>query len=1169
MENTLLNEDDDGFKDFQSMDPALARKKERNSSGDNGAGTPRSRAQSYSVHRKISPTERERANSFCQLKSSKYLERVRMRKEQNAVPELFSVVQEEKACTPLETAKLSAIPHKFSRSASLCGDSPPNASQFYEVLFLGKIKASHKRAPPTFIDEALQKFQQREVLKEQRKNSMVEEKIVLPTAGTPLQSTPQHPLDRTVSQNKAISVSTPNTVSSLASSTHNRTMLLQIGRTDLRLISPDKRQVLLHKSFKEISHCSCGQQNKEHFGFICREGHSGAPGQASYLGYVFRCDSRSVVEDIMQGLRSAFQSAHEVSRKERAEQSCPLCPLVWFNTLCEDMEGLPPSKAQGVVLTSLERLEEKERETILAKMSGAETPDISEQNQVLMMLLKATCEVKQETHQHSAAVNSTPANPAVDFSSTFITPALNDNNVLEAAKRAKRSLAESFNGIIRRKASVDVSEGSLLPLLSVTQASPVKKSAMPHPLSISNAERRLLQEKCSTPDRTLCTSPNKMDPLTPSKHAQFECDLGPSPGATRQRARTVGAAGGETMKRELARKRLARLKEETVHEEESSMAISKPSQMSPMISIFMKTGAKPALTQEGTFSSRQQIFQKVITPDKSQVPSSKLSPPGPRDYRLLWQNAIKQQILLVRMERENQKMLENEEHLAEKRLKLDYSDLSQGDQNSSTLWDQILTQPSSTIDSDTLREAVAKGIPQTRRGEAWLMLMSIASESSTNLANQDTSDKFPNISADYDVLKSQLTSHQHAILIDLGRTFPNHGYFSGALGPGQCGLFNLLKAYSILDPEVGYCQGLPFCVGMLLMHTEEEPAFQLLKHLMLTEGLRRQFNPDMTGLQVSMYQLTRLLAETHPSLYRQLDRLEVDPSLYATPWFLTLFAAHFPLGFVARVFDLIFLEGAAAIIRVGVCLMVECEDQISACNSLEELMTVLKVSLPSLEPSRLEDVVRQAASLNIARQLHTYEVEYQVLQEEQSSSRSQAKKTKEMLEAKEKEIASKDSLIANRDRTIVTLTQQVAEKDRIIAQLREDLEHRNNTNNNGAPREDDKLDRVLSLVEEINQEAPEEFRSKLDSVLSLGRESWSSRSNYQDGDATMIVDLDTTVSDIKDDTDVDDTNEDNGALGIPGRALKMLKLSPSFGSWGSFSRSNDDDDISPYKIGFW
>jgi len=67
--------------------------------------------------------------------------------------------------------------------------------------------------------------------------------------------------------------------------------------------------------------------------------------------------------------------------------------------------------------------------------------------------------------------------------------------------------------------------------------------------------------------------------------------------------------------------------------------------------------------------------------------------------------------------------------------------------------------------------------------------------------------------------------------------------------------------------------------------------------------------------------------------------------------------------------------------------------------------------------------------------------------------------------------------------------------------------------------------------------------------------------------------LDTTVSDGKDDTQdgiSDDINEDSGALGIPGRALKMLKLSPSFGGWGSFSRSNDENDDIFHNIGsFW
>lgn len=51
-----------------------------------------------------------------------------------------------------------------------------------------------------------------------------------------------------------------------------------------------------------------------------------------------------------------------------------------------------------------------------------------------------------------------------------------------------------------------------------------------------------------------------------------------------------------------------------------------------------------------------------------------------------------------------------------------------------------------------------------------------------------------------------------------GRTFPNHSYFMSPLGPGQLALYNLLKAYSLLDEEVGYCQGLSFIAGILLLH---------------------------------------------------------------------------------------------------------------------------------------------------------------------------------------------------------------------------------------------------------------------------------------------------------------------------------------------------------------
>lgn len=69
-----------------------------------------------------------------------------------------------------------------------------------------------------------------------------------------------------------------------------------MGRTDLRLISPDRKQVLLHKQIKDVASCVQGAKNSEHFGFICREAMI-----ESFVGYIFKCQSESVADDLVAG----------------------------------------------------------------------------------------------------------------------------------------------------------------------------------------------------------------------------------------------------------------------------------------------------------------------------------------------------------------------------------------------------------------------------------------------------------------------------------------------------------------------------------------------------------------------------------------------------------------------------------------------------------------------------------------------------------------------------------------------------------------------------------------------------------------------------------------------------------------------------------------------------
>jgi len=44
------------------------------------------------------------------------------------------------------------------------------------------------------------------------------------------------------------------------------------------------------------------------------------------------------------------------------------------------------------------------------------------------------------------------------------------------------------------------------------------------------------------------------------------------------------------------------------------------------------------------------------------------------------------------------------------------------------------------------------------------------------------------------------------IIRDISRTFPSHIFFQQRHGPGQRSLYNILKAYSVYDRDVGYVQ---------------------------------------------------------------------------------------------------------------------------------------------------------------------------------------------------------------------------------------------------------------------------------------------------------------------------------------------------------------------------
>lgn len=126
----------------------------------------------------------------------------------------------------------------------------------------------------------------------------------------------------------------------------------------------------------------------------------------------------------------------------------------------------------------------------------------------------------------------------------------------------------------------------------------------------------------------------------------------------------------------------------------------------------------------------------------------------------------------------------------------------------------------------------------------------------------------------------------------------------------------------------------------------EEEAFCLLVRLMHHYRVRDMFIQDMPGLHLSIEQFSRLLDDSEPALAHHLRKRGINPSLYATQWFLTLFAYRFPLQLVLRIYDLVLSEGfESAILKFALALMRKNSDALMALKDMGALKTFLTEKL--------------------------------------------------------------------------------------------------------------------------------------------------------------------------------------------------------------------------------
>lgn len=133
-----------------------------------------------------------------------------------------------------------------------------------------------------------------------------------------------------------------------------------------------------------------------------------------------------------------------------------------------------------------------------------------------------------------------------------------------------------------------------------------------------------------------------------------------------------------------------------------------------------------------------------------------------------------------------------------------------------------------------------------------------------------------------ELLQTQSIPCEDTIARDINRTYPKHHLFTANNALGQSALANVLSAYSLHDPDVGYCQGMAFLSAMFLSYMPEEQSFW---HIVACLNHKRYdlasiYRPGMPKVGEIVYVFEKLMMQHLPRVTLHLEKEGVHPTTY-------------------------------------------------------------------------------------------------------------------------------------------------------------------------------------------------------------------------------------------------------------------------------------------------
>jgi len=244
------------------------------------------------------------------------------------------------------------------------------------------------------------------------------------------------------------------------------------------------------------------------------------------------------------------------------------------------------------------------------------------------------------------------------------------------------------------------------------------------------------------------------------------------------------------------------------------------------------------------------------------------------------------------------------------------------------------------LDKEKFLKRVAKGPPASFRWVSWLITSNAPFERAKDF---------------YAFLLTQQLAAETDIQIkkDLNRTLSGIKISNFIIDDTQLVLYNVLKAFALVDNEVSYCQGMNFIVGYLLVISDfnELETFYFMLALFshsFTDnlGIRGFFLEGFPLLNLYVSLFLSLFGKNLPELKKHFETLEIPDEVWISKWFRTLFTLSLPFELCMRIWDCLVIYGLDFLLSFTLAFMKYLEPELLKKQDLFEVIEFFKKMSP-------------------------------------------------------------------------------------------------------------------------------------------------------------------------------------------------------------------------------